>query len=143
MPLFIGHYLGNHKEWFLAWGRDKMEASQYVDDALGEPDLRSMKRVKGPGLVGFKAKVVREDDGEEVFEYAELRLHPKEIQLGEGEGYEENGEWIVKRLKKPLGPPKTSEVSFAGQQLGVQQPEILLGKLPPEDRPKPDKRLRR
>lgn len=143
MPLFLGHYLGNPKEWFLAWGADKMEAAQYVDDTLGEPDLRSMKRVRGPGMVGFKAKLARDGSGEDDDEYAELRLNPKEIDLGMSGGSDENDAWIVKRLKKPLGPPKTRELSFVAQQLGVEQPEILLGKLPPEDRPKPDKRLRR
>src|SRR5262245_4302387 len=146
MPLYVGHYLGNPKEWFLAWGRDKMEAAEYVDCAMGEPDLRSMRRVRGPGFVGFRARVKKEEsiaEGEGHFDVHVLALNRDEIDLGTGEGYEENNDWIVKRIRKPLGPLKEREISEAGRRLGVAQPKLLRALVGEENSPPEDPRLRR
>lgn len=129
--LFLGHYLGNENEWFLAWGETKMAAALYVDCSMGEPDLRSMREVVGPGYFGFRATIEQSEDGEpddyvEFSNPTDVDCHPLfELCLGSGEGITENDAWIMRHLKEPLGDPVKRDVSPAAEALGLAQPELV------------------
>lgn len=125
---WIGHYMGNPREWFIVFGETVDEALHYVDCAWAEPDRRSMTPIRHVAAMNFKTELV--SDGE--LEYVETRAHPDEISLGEGEGWDDLSEWIKLRMKEPLGDPTEREVSFVAGQLGVEDASTLRLYLPPE-----------
>jgi len=55
LKVWIGHYKGNPKEWFVVWAENKHEAGLQIDPVAGEPDMRSLKELKAPGFVDFTA----------------------------------------------------------------------------------------
>lgn len=121
--LFIGHYVGNPDEWFLAWGKDLDEAALYVDCENGEPDMDSMREVVGPGFIEFRAKLATleaEEEGEEDELYPELEAAGS-ASFGTGDGVQENDNWIVERIRDPLGQPNEST---ALSPMGVTQKRL-------------------
>lgn len=52
--MWIGHYHQNSKEWFLAWGNDKQEAWDKVDE-FASPDTGSMRELSSAGMFSFVA----------------------------------------------------------------------------------------
>lgn len=103
--LFIGHYVGNPEEWFLAWGETIEQAAVYVDCENGEPDLDSMREVVGPGFIEFKTKLDPDvEDEPPIVEYEASGS----LSLGGGEGIDENDDWIRERMQDPLGEPNES-----------------------------------
>lgn len=105
--LFIGHYVGDPEQWFLAWGKDLEEAALYVDCEKGEPDMDSMREVVGPGFIEFRAKLASlqaDEEGVPDEFYPELEAAGS-VSLGSGEGIEENDDWITERIQDPLGEP--------------------------------------
>jgi hypothetical protein len=51
--VWIGHYQGNPKEWFVVWAKDKEEAFLQIDAVVAEPDMTSLKEIHVPGFVNF------------------------------------------------------------------------------------------
>lgn len=125
---WIGHYMGNPREWFIVFGETVDEALHYVDCAWAEPDRRSLKPIRHVAAMNFKTELA--SDGE--FEYVEKTAHPDELSLGEGEGWDDLSEWIKLRMKEPLGDPTERDVSFVAGQLGVEDASTLRLYLPPE-----------
>ena len=65
MKVWIGHYKGNPKEWFVVWAESKHQAFLQIDPIVGEPDLNSFMELTAPGFVDFTPK---EEEGH--FSYA-------------------------------------------------------------------------
>lgn len=57
MKVWIGHYLGNPKEWFVVWAKNKDEAFAQIDPISGEPDMESLKELHAPGFVSFTVQL--------------------------------------------------------------------------------------
>lgn len=53
MKVWVGHYRGNPKEWFVVWAKNKREAFLQIDPIVGEPDMESLKELHAPGFVDF------------------------------------------------------------------------------------------
>lgn len=49
MKIWIGHYSGNTKEWFVVWANNKAEAWDKVDE-VGDPDTQSFRELVSPGF---------------------------------------------------------------------------------------------
>lgn len=50
MKIWLGHYVDNTKEWFIAWARDIAELVLMIDGVVGEPDQRSLRQLFAPGF---------------------------------------------------------------------------------------------
>ena len=50
MKIWLGHYVDNTKEWFIAWARDIAELVLMIDGVVGEPDQRSLRQLFTPGF---------------------------------------------------------------------------------------------
>lgn len=125
---WIGHYMGNPREWFIVFGETADEALHYVDCAWAEPDRRSLIPIRHVAAMNFKTELASDGDSE----YVETSAHPDEISLGEGEGWDDLSEWIKLRMKEPLGDPTERDVSHVAGQLGVEDASTLRLYLPPE-----------
>ena len=75
MKVWVGHWSGNPKDWFIVWAKDKREAVLYLDGAIAEPDLDSLMELKDCGYVEFSPK---KNSKEEHFEYI-----PSEMSFGD------------------------------------------------------------
>jgi hypothetical protein len=53
LKVWIGHYKGNPKEWFVAWAKTKDEVFLQIDPIVAEPDMNSLKELHAPGFVNF------------------------------------------------------------------------------------------
>ena len=53
MKIWVGHYKGNPKEWFVVWAKSKREAFLQIDPITGEPDMQSLKELTAPGFFDF------------------------------------------------------------------------------------------
>ena len=53
--MWVGHYKGNPKEWFVVWAKNEREAFLQIDPVVGEPDMTSLKELRAPGFVDFSA----------------------------------------------------------------------------------------
>lgn len=64
MKIWIGHYKGNSKEWFVVWAKNEHEAFLQIDPIMAEPDMESLKELHAPGFINFSVKRVHEPRGE-------------------------------------------------------------------------------
>lgn len=71
LKVWIGHYKGNPKEWFVVWAKSKNEAFLQIDPLTGEPDLSSFMELTAPGFVDFAPK----DNKGEYFDYRSEGLY--------------------------------------------------------------------
>ena len=78
LKIWIGHYKGNPKEWFVVWAKSKHEAFLQIDPVVGEPDLNSFFELSAPGFVDF-ILTPKEDERGKYFEYS-----PPEEDVGKG-----------------------------------------------------------
>jgi len=69
LKVWIGHYKGNPKQWFVVWAKSKHEAFLQIDPIVGEPDLNSFMELTAPGFVDFTL-TPKEDERGEYFEYS-------------------------------------------------------------------------
>ena len=75
MRAWLGHYANDPTAWFVAWGRNVADAALEVDCAVAQPDLDSMRPLRGGGFVGFRARLAADRDGLEfTFESPAVRL---------------------------------------------------------------------
>jgi hypothetical protein len=138
LRLWIGHYLGLPEEWFLVWAPDKTEALVMVDGTVAEPDPRSMRELKGMGMIDLKmVKEENPDSSEDSPEYLYYlgQIGDSEVDASrqaEGMRYDnmveiddEVGEWIKKCVETPFKPPMTRETSSIAKSLGIYRPEVL------------------
>lgn len=103
MNVWIGHYKGNTKEWFVVWAKSKHEAFLQIDPISGEPDMNSLMELNAPGFVDFTVNVKKEGNDDHI-----KFLPPKEdveggcwLVLGGGLGKVDDVEGhIMNRLKK-------------------------------------------
>jgi hypothetical protein len=50
LKIWLGHFVDNTKEWFIAWARDIRELVLMIDGVIGEPDQRSLRQLLTPGF---------------------------------------------------------------------------------------------
>jgi hypothetical protein len=60
MRVWVGHYQGNPKEWFVVWAKDEREAFLQIDPIVAEPDMTSLKELRVPGFVNFTVNFDRD-----------------------------------------------------------------------------------
>ena len=63
MKVWIGHYKGNPKEWFVAWAKTKQEVFLQIDPIVAEPDMDSLKELHAPGFVNFTVDFDEQHEG--------------------------------------------------------------------------------
>ena len=101
LKVWVGHYKGNTKKWFVVWAKSKHEAFLQIDPILDEPDLNSFMALTAPGFVGFTPK---EDKSGEYFEYSPPKEDVGEgywLVFGSAEGKEDDiAEHLKSRMKK-------------------------------------------
>ncbi len=121
MKLWIGHYLGDPREWFMVWANTKEDAIGIIDAQYGEPDVRSLKQIDRPGCMGLFAK--KDESDEEGFYFLEPNLDdPPILERSSGITAER---WVEQCITKPFGPPENVVVSQLAEQMGIQQAEVL------------------
>lgn len=98
MKVWVGHYRGNTKEWFVVWAKNKREAFLQIDPITGEPDMESLKELHAPGFVDFKA------DFEGETEFENMQFSPSLMcfggALGQSDDVEEYVFKIIRKKKK-------------------------------------------
>jgi len=97
LKVWIGHYMGNPKEWFVVWAENKREAFLQIDSIVAEPDMDSLMELHTPGFVNF---TVEYDEENKVVSF----LPPKEdVEGGYWLVFEEDEDvekYVLKIIKK-------------------------------------------
>lgn len=120
MKLWMGHFYKNPKEWFVIWARTKDEAMNAVDCEWGEPDVRSMKQLHTPGGFCFKADFEEHENPDE--DLVDITLHDDEYYFEEAMDLYD---YILDKIKFPLGETSIRELSADGEHLGIEQAEVM------------------
>lgn len=60
MKIWLGHYVDNAKEWFIAWARDITELVLMIDGVVGEPDQKSLRQLFTPGFANCHVHLSKE-----------------------------------------------------------------------------------
>jgi len=61
LKVWIDHYQGKPKEWFVVWAKNEREAFLQIDPIVAEPDMDSLMELHAPGFVDFTVKYDKED----------------------------------------------------------------------------------
>ncbi len=122
MKLWIGHYLEAPDCWFLVWANSKDEAINFVDCECGEPDVRSMRPIRSAGMIDLLADKEELDEGEDIWYLKPESDDCVHIDIGDED---DTRAWIEKRVKKPLGKEKKTELSDVAGAMGISQPEVF------------------
>ena len=56
MKIWLGHYVDNTKEWFIAWARDMPELVLMIDGVVGEPDHKSLRQLFTSGFANLHVR---------------------------------------------------------------------------------------
>ena len=104
LKVWIAHYTGYPKEWFVVWAKSEHEAILQIDPIVGEPDLDSFMELTAPGFVTFTPK---ED---KTGEYSEYSPPEEDVAAGQwlvfGGAYGEFDE-IAKHIKSRIKKTKS------------------------------------
>lgn len=113
MKVWMGHYKGDTREWFLCWGNTKAEAIEYVDDEGGQPDLDSVQPLEGAGMIQFLATPAdpRSADADDL-PLAKLSFIPDREPLDPDYPRLDNDDWeritVTLAATRPVTAPKAA-----------------------------------
>ncbi len=124
MKAWLGHYLHDHKSWFVVFAATKDEAVNFVDCEVAEPDYDSVQPLRHSGMIGFSVKP--DPDGGEPGDLSFL------IDEANGDHIVFHGdqERIEKETANPRKSGKAQEVSGVAAHLGVSDPRVFATYLP-------------
>lgn len=93
--LWVGHYHRNSREWFLVWAESPEEAARAANGEIGKVDQTSLRELRGSGMIGFQADLVRHRGSE----YPELEVSYGDFAFDD----DAVDRWIRVRLRRDHG----------------------------------------